>query len=71
MGIQSHVFAVALRTSTRHASFESVDDVIVFRLVPDTPERLPNALPHFFPEARASMARSTSSFFCTWCMVYM
>ena len=51
MGIQSHVFAVALRTSTRHASFESVDDVIVFRLVPDTPERLPERPASLLPRS--------------------
>ena len=51
MGIQSHVFAVALHTSTRHASFESVDDVIVFRLVPDTPERLPERPASLLPRS--------------------
>jgi hypothetical protein len=51
MGIQSHVFAVALHTSTRHASFESVDDVIVFRLVPDTPQRLPERPASLLPRS--------------------
>ena len=51
MGIQSHVFTVALHTSTRHASFESVDDVIVFRLVPDTPERLPERPASLLPRS--------------------
>lgn len=51
-----------LRASTTSSSFASS---------PIPPNVFPKALPHFFPEVRASMARSTSSFFCTWCMVYM
>ena len=51
MGIQSHVFAVALIRQLGTRRLESVDDVIVFRLVPDTPERLPERPASLLPRS--------------------